>query len=70
MWYALIVSFLAVATIVTVPNIGLWFGFEPLAPAHWLWPVTGALAVLLCFETRKLMKRRTRRRNRAADTDR
>ncbi len=67
-WYALIVSFLAVATIVTVPDIGLWFGFEPLAPAHWFWPVTGALAVLLCFEAKKLMMRRAHRGHRAADT--
>ncbi len=60
-WYALIISFLAVAAIVTVPDIGLWFGFDPLAPGHWLWPVCGALAVLSCFEAKKLVIRRTGR---------
>jgi Ca2+-transporting ATPase len=63
MWFALIISFIAVATIVTVPNIGLWFGFEPLATEHWLWPVVGALAVLFCFEAKKMVIRRTSRLN-------
>ena len=47
MWFALTLSFVAVATIVTVPGIGLWFGFESLASEHWLWPVAGALSVLI-----------------------
>ncbi len=60
-WYALIVSFVAVAAIVMVPGIGLWFGFEPLAPEHWRWPVCGALTVLSCFEAKKLIIRKTGR---------
>ena len=61
MWFALILSFVAVATIVTVPGIGLWFGFEPLASEHWLWPVAGALSVLICFEVKKLVMCQTNR---------
>jgi len=55
-WFALVISFLAVAAIVTVPGISVWFGFEPLAPEHWIWPAAGALAVLSCFEVKKLMR--------------
>jgi len=56
-WFALIISFLAVTVIVTVPAVGLWFGFEPLLLKHWFWPIAGALAVLACFEGLKLLTR-------------
>lgn len=58
MWFALAISFLVVTSIVSVPEMGLWFGFEPLRLEYWLWPVAGALAVLLCFEIKKLMAQR------------
>ncbi len=59
MWLALVVSFLAVLTMVSIPSIGVWFGFEPLRAADWLWPAGGALFVLSCFELKKrLLSRR------------
>ena len=57
LWIALIISLLAVCTIVTVPGIGAWFGFEPLSMTHWVWPVMGCIVVLICFEALKLLTR-------------
>jgi Ca2+-transporting ATPase len=68
MWFALIISFLAVATIVTVPTVGFWFGFEPLNPKNWIWPVLGALAVLSCFESMKFITRSSNDRSQTDET--
>ncbi len=57
MWLALLVSFAAVVTMVSVPAVGVWFGFEPLRSGDWLWPAGGALAVLGCFELKKRLLR-------------
>ena len=54
-WFALGISFAVVAGIVTVPEIGGWFGFEPLRAADWVWPIGGALAYLACFEAKKAL---------------
>jgi len=59
LWFALSSSLIVVAVIVTVPAFGLWFGFEPIRPAHWIWPIAGAFVFLLCFEARKFVGRRT-----------
>lgn len=67
-WFALMISFPTVATIVTVPAVGLWFGFEPLTPEHWIWPIVGALAVLSCFEAMKLVTRSTNHRSHTSET--
>jgi Ca2+-transporting ATPase len=53
LWVALVASFVLVSVMVSVPAIGIWFGFEPLRPQDWLWPSAGALVFLLCFEGRK-----------------
>lgn len=53
MWFAISISLAVVAAIVTVADIGIWFGFEPLRLVDWRWPVGGALAFLFCFEMRK-----------------
>jgi Ca2+-transporting ATPase len=55
LWAALAASFVIVAVMVSVPAIGIWFGFEPLRLQDWLWPGVGALIFLLCFEGRKLL---------------
>ena len=58
LWCALLVSSAVVAAIVSVPAVGLWFGFEPMWLVHWMWPIVGALIFLLCFEINKMLKRR------------
>jgi Ca2+-transporting ATPase len=57
MLLAVSLSFAAVAVIVSVPDVGLWFGFEPMHLTHWVWPAAGALFFLLCFEVKKLRRR-------------
>jgi Ca2+-transporting ATPase len=57
LWLALSVSLAVVATIVTVPAIGVWFGFEPMRAEHWIAPVVCAGLFLGCFEVRKLLGR-------------
>jgi Ca2+-transporting ATPase len=54
LWSAMIVSLLLVLTIINVPEIGLWFGFDPMRATDWIWPVSGAAVFLLAFELRKL----------------
>jgi Ca2+-transporting ATPase len=61
LWLALLVSLVVVAVIVSIPSVGLWFGFEPMQPEHWIWPISGTLFFLLCFETKKMLKRRKSR---------
>ncbi len=58
LWFALSISLAVVAVIVTVPAIGLWFGFEPMRPEHWTWPIGGAFVYLLCFEAKKALRPR------------
>ncbi len=58
LWLALLVSSVVVAVIVSVPAVGLWFGFEPMRLEHWIWPVGGAVVFLGCFEAKKLLRRR------------
>jgi len=58
LWIALSVSLAVVASIVTVPAIGSWFGFEPMRAEHWIAPVVCACLFLGCFEIRKLLGRR------------
>jgi Ca2+-transporting ATPase len=58
-WVAFLISFLAVYSMVTIPEVGLWFGFEPLGVTDWIWPVIGAFLVLICFETKKKFFSRT-----------
>lgn len=53
LWAALAASFFIVAAMVSLPAIGVWFGFEPLRLQDWLWPAAGALVFMLCFEGRK-----------------
>lgn len=60
---SLLLSFLVVALITSVPAIGGWFGFEALRPQDWVWPLVAALAFLACFE---LLKRLTGRSRAAA----
>jgi Ca2+-transporting ATPase len=55
LWLAISVSLLVVATIVTVPAVGLWFGFEPMQLEHWIWPMAFAGVFLICFEARKIL---------------
>ena len=50
---AISLSLIVVSVIVTIPAVGLWFGFEPMRLQHWIWPVAGALLFLLAFEIRK-----------------
>jgi Ca2+-transporting ATPase len=57
LWLALSVSLAVVATIVTVPAIGAWFGFEPMRAEHWLTPVFCAGLFLGCFEAKKRLGR-------------
>jgi Ca2+-transporting ATPase len=57
LWLALTGSLAVVMAIVSVADIGLWFGFEPMRPQHWIWPVAGAGVFLLCFETKKALRR-------------
>jgi len=66
-WFALGISFAVVAGIVTVPEIGGWFGFEPLRAADWVWPIGGALAYLACFEAKKALTRRGENKNASAE---
>jgi Ca2+-transporting ATPase len=58
LWLALLISATVVAVIVSVPGVGLWFGFEPMRPEHWIWPIGGALVYLACFEAKKMLMRR------------
>jgi Ca2+-transporting ATPase len=58
LWLAISVSLIVVAVIVTVPAIGLWFGFEPMSLTDWIWPFAGAFVFLACFEAKKLLSRR------------
>ena len=58
LWLALSISSVVVTVIVSVPAVGLWFGFEPMRLEHWIWPITGALVFLMCFEGRKWLARR------------
>jgi Ca2+-transporting ATPase len=51
---ALVVSLLVVLTIINVPTIGMWLGFEPMRAADWTWPIVGAAVFLFAFEIRKL----------------
>ena len=60
LWLAISISLVVVATIVTVPALGLWFGFEPMKLEHWVWPVACALVFLICFEVRKILGHRAR----------
>jgi Ca2+-transporting ATPase len=53
LWLAVSVSLIGVAIIVTVPAVGIWFGFEPMRLEHWTWPAVSAGLFLLCFEIRK-----------------
>lgn len=53
MWQALAISLTLVLAIVNVPAIGIWFGFEPLRPADWLWPTAGVAAFIGWFELKK-----------------
>jgi len=57
LWLAMSVSLVVVATIVTVPAIGIWFGFEPMQAEHWLAPIACSVLFLGCFELRKLLGR-------------
>jgi Ca2+-transporting ATPase len=58
LWLALLASSIVVAVIVTIPGVGLWFGFQPMRLEHWIWPIAGALSFLFCFEAKKLLRRR------------
>jgi Ca2+-transporting ATPase len=58
LWAALLLSFAIVAVMVSVPAIGIWFGFEPLRLQDWVWPSAGAGIFLLCFEGRKMLVNR------------
>jgi P-type Ca2+ transporter type 2C len=60
LWAALLLSFAIVAVIVSVPAIGIWFGFEPLRLQDWVWPSAGAGIFLVCFEGRKVLVNRRR----------
>ncbi len=66
-WFALGISFAVVAGIVTVPEIGNWFGFEPLRAADWIWPIGGAAAYLACFEAKKALTRRGENKDASAE---
>ena len=55
LWLALLVSFVVVTVIVSIPAVGSWFGFEPMRPVDWTWPIAGALAFLFSFEARKIL---------------
>lgn len=66
-WFALGISFAVVAGIVTVPEIGNWFGFEPLRAADWIWPIGGAVAYLACFEAKKALTRRGENKDASAE---
>lgn len=53
---AFAISLLMVASILYVPQISLWFGFEGLPPAFLLYPMGGALFSLFLQEGRKMLK--------------
>ncbi|MBT8447479.1 MAG: cation-transporting P-type ATPase [Gammaproteobacteria bacterium] len=55
MWQALAVSSCLVLAIVNIPAIGAWFGFAPLRPQDWVWPLTGLAVFIAWFELKKLL---------------
>jgi len=55
LWGAMVLTFSIVLTLINVPAIGIWFGFEPLSLHDWTWPVAGASFFLFCYESRKLL---------------
>ena len=61
LWLALGFSASLVSLIVSVSDIGSWFGFESLRLQDWIWPVASALCFLVCFELFKLASRRASR---------
>ena len=55
LWHALGFSLLVVLLIINIPDVGIWFGFEPMRLEDWLWPVAGALLYLFIFEIKRLI---------------
>jgi len=58
LWLAVLISLAVVVVIVSVPVVGLWLEFGPMRLDHWIWPFAGALAFLLCFKVKKLLRHR------------
>jgi len=56
LWMALVISLFVILLIINVSAIGAWFGFEPMRPRDWIWPVIGTAVFLLTFEIKKALR--------------
>jgi Ca2+-transporting ATPase len=57
LWGSFIISIIAVMILIYPPSVSIWFGFEPLTIAQWMYPITGALVFLFWQEVRKMLLR-------------
>lgn len=51
---AIVTSFLIVLAIVSVPSLGIWFGFEPLAGSQWVIVLVAVIAFAALCEGKRL----------------
>jgi Ca2+-transporting ATPase len=54
LWIAFAISIAAVWSIINIPFLNVWFGFGSLSFSNWLYPIGGALILLLLHEIMKL----------------
>ncbi|QQR83334.1 cation-transporting P-type ATPase [Candidatus Peregrinibacteria bacterium] len=53
LWGSFLISIAAVAALIYLPSIAIWFGFAPMSLNDWLYPVIGAAVFLAWHELRK-----------------
>ncbi len=58
LWLALAFSFVLVAVITGVSQVGNWFDFHSLRPGDWAWPISAAAIFLAVMELKKRLFRR------------